>query len=179
MVTVPAMYPRRTGGTWPAKTGVINTITASSREPWHLKSLTTRLFAQRFVQISNKTSTLRITGPLLRESIGHRWIPFTKGQWWRHHESASYRHIIKEMNGTWFTTLSLRHGGRETWHDLSSWRKQPTLPAAPAHTNSLTCTALIAQYDLSHHLMSIFLLIWPSFPRLVLDSSIAHTYWFD
>ena len=27
------------------------------------------------------TYAFRITGPLWRESTGHRWIPFTKGQW--------------------------------------------------------------------------------------------------
>ena len=47
----------------------------------HLKSWTTWLFVQQFIQVNKENiEALQVTGPLWGESTGHQWIPLTKGQ---------------------------------------------------------------------------------------------------
>ena len=72
-----------------------NVITVTQQwARWRLKSPTSRLFAQPFVQVQIKEE-LKAPGhwPLWRESTGDRWIPLTKGQYrgkWFHMMRSSW-----------------------------------------------------------------------------------------
>ena len=73
----------------------------------------------RHMMTSSNGNFFRVTGPLWRESTGHRWIPFTKArdaEWWCFFDLRLNKRLNKQPRRRWFETPS-----HPLWRDCNKY----------------------------------------------------------